>query len=244
MGHTAPHAPQSRTVSSDVSQPVLALLSQSPKPLAHAAMRHTPATHAGVARAVEHTLPQRPQLRTLSSGVSQPFAGSPSQLPKPGLHAPIAHAPITHAAAAFGKPQRAPHIPQFSAVLRAVSHPGAIVQSPNPGMHGFRQAPLAQTAVVFGRLGHAFVQRPQCAVDVFGSTHAPPHVSRGLVHNAPAHAPADVLHVGVVPRQTSPQRVQFSIVPSVTSQPSAAFVLQSAKPLLHRRTHAPPAHWR
>lgn len=165
-------------------------------------------------------------------------------MPKPGLHAPIAHAPITHAAVAFGKPQRAPHIPQFSAVLSAVSHPGAIVQSPKPGRHGLRHEPPAHMAVLFGRLGQALLQRPQCAVDMLGSTHVEPHVSSGLAHNAPAHAPEEVLHVGVAPRQVSPQRVQLSVVPSVVSQPSEAFMLQSAKPLLHRRTHALPAHWR
>jgi hypothetical protein len=37
--------------------------------------------------------------------VSQPFAGRPSQLPKPGLHDPTWHVLATHAAVAFGTEQ-------------------------------------------------------------------------------------------------------------------------------------------
>ena len=77
-----------------VSQPLLALPSQSAKPALHEPRAHDPAAHDGVALASAQPWPQAPQLvSVVSSDVSQPLAAVPSQSAKPALHAPSWHAP-------------------------------------------------------------------------------------------------------------------------------------------------------
>lgn len=58
-------------------------------------------------------------------------------------------------------PQLVVHAPQWLAVLSAVSHPAAPVQSPNPLLHdAIAQVPLAQVAVALGCV-QAIPQPPQ-----------------------------------------------------------------------------------
>jgi hypothetical protein len=91
-GHTFPHVPQFvGEMPVFVSQPFVALPSQSAKPALHAPSAHIPAVQSGVAFAKVQVLPQAPQFERVSSGVSQPFAAMPSQSPNPAaqvLHVP------------------------------------------------------------------------------------------------------------------------------------------------------------
>jgi hypothetical protein len=69
------------------------------KPGAHDVTAHCPPVQvvpvAFAGKLVQLTM-QLPQLRTVSSGVSQPFESMPSQLPQPGSHGPSWHVPPTH----------------------------------------------------------------------------------------------------------------------------------------------------
>jgi hypothetical protein len=94
--------------------------------------------HAAVALANEHAVPHAPQFAIVTFVlVSQPFAGSLSQLPKPGRHAPIAHVPAAQVAPAFENVHWWPQSPQLAALLlRSVSQPGIVaLQSPKPVAH-------------------------------------------------------------------------------------------------------------
>jgi hypothetical protein len=84
-----------------------------------------------------HVTPQPPQLLELVSGVSQPLASLPSQLPKPALHVPIAHEPLAHVAVALGREQLTPQPPQLLVVVRGVSQPLLMSPSqfPLPAVH-------------------------------------------------------------------------------------------------------------
>jgi hypothetical protein len=63
------------------SQPSEASPLQLPQPASHAITWHVPDSHDSVAFARLHALPQAPQFWSDLSGVSQPVATSPSQLP-------------------------------------------------------------------------------------------------------------------------------------------------------------------
>jgi hypothetical protein len=87
-------------------------------------MPQDPFTHLAVPLVLLHTVPHAPQfVAEVCVLVSQPFLMSPSQLPKPPLHA-IPQAPPLQ----FGVPllleQAFPHAPQCKASLpRLISHP-------------------------------------------------------------------------------------------------------------------------
>jgi hypothetical protein len=87
--HARPHAPQWVTVMRvSVSQPLLALPSQLPKPSLHEATVQLPAMHAPVALGGAQRAPQAPQWAVLERvSVSQPLLASPSQSAKPEAQA-------------------------------------------------------------------------------------------------------------------------------------------------------------
>jgi hypothetical protein len=65
-------------------------------------------------------------------------------------------------------PQVVVHAPQWLTVFSGVSHPGALVQSPNPALQdAMPQLPLAQVAVAFGWV-HAIPHPPQFEVVLVG----------------------------------------------------------------------------
>lgn len=102
VGHEVPQAPQATVVSRRASHPLTALPSQLPKPVLQFNRVQAPLTHEPEAFANEHVVPQAPQLATVTLVfVSQPLLASPSQLPKPGRHGPIAHEPTEQVAPAF-----------------------------------------------------------------------------------------------------------------------------------------------
>src|SRR5262245_52574963 len=86
LPHLTPQLPQ-LFGSAEVcaSQPFATLLSQFLNPALHT-MEHTELEHDATPPAELHAVPQAPQLFTLVfRSVSQPFAGLPSQSPKPAL---------------------------------------------------------------------------------------------------------------------------------------------------------------
>jgi hypothetical protein len=96
-----PQPPQFERVLSGVSQPFMGLPSQLPKPALQLAIPQVPAVHVPVAFAGAHLMPQPPQFERVLSGVSQPFMGLPSQLPKPALQLAIPQVPIVHEGVPF-----------------------------------------------------------------------------------------------------------------------------------------------
>lgn len=79
--HTIPHAPQWLVLLLVlVSQPLLSVPSQSPKPALHVPIEHTLAAHAGAALLRVHATPQPPQLEVLLVMlISQPLPALLSQ---------------------------------------------------------------------------------------------------------------------------------------------------------------------
>lgn len=76
------HPPQFDTfVFRLISHPLLATPSQFAKPLLHDTIWQLPVAHEVVAFASAHAVPHPPQFVFVFSGVSQPFATLPSQLP-------------------------------------------------------------------------------------------------------------------------------------------------------------------
>jgi len=155
--HTAPHPPQFARVLRSVSQPLVPIPSQSPRPGEQVEPPHTPFTQFGVPACAGQTCPHAPQLFTsVLVLVSQPSLGLPLQSLNPeaqeGTHAPPVHALVPCAFV-----HAVPHAPQlFTSVLVAVSQPslGLLLQSLNPDAHVGTHAPPVQVVVPFG-LKHA-----------------------------------------------------------------------------------------
>jgi hypothetical protein len=99
LEQTVPHVPHEIALfCKSASHPFDAMPSQFAKFVTHA-MPHAPLVHAGVAFvAPEHTVGHVPQWFTsVRKFASQPFAATPSQSAKPGVHA-TEHMPAVHAA--------------------------------------------------------------------------------------------------------------------------------------------------
>jgi hypothetical protein len=96
-----------------------------------AATTHPPAEQAAAALGSEQVLPQAPQCAVLLSRlVSQPSAGLPLQLPKPGLQLATAQVPPAQAGVPLATAQALPQPPQFETLLSTlVSHPFAALLS-------------------------------------------------------------------------------------------------------------------
>jgi hypothetical protein len=147
-----------------VSHPLPAMPSQSAYGEVQLPMAHAPFEHAAVAFGRLQTVLQPPQwLASVCRFVSQPFAGLPSQSPKPGLHT-IAQEPPVQVGVPFVALQALPHAPQLPALVeRFVSQPfaGLLSQSPKVPVHDEMAHALAlQIEVAFGRL-HAAPHAPQ-----------------------------------------------------------------------------------
>jgi hypothetical protein len=101
-----PHAPQFRMLFCVmVSQPFAALLSQLPYPVTQEEIAQVPVAHVVLALDSAHATPQAPQSVFVSRLASQPFAGSPSQLPVPVAQLAQPHTPATQLAEPLGHEQ-------------------------------------------------------------------------------------------------------------------------------------------
>src|SRR5688500_12470621 len=94
--HDRPHDPQLFTsIANSTSQPLPAIASQLPNPAVQADSPQLPAAHVAAAFARAHVCPHALQCNKLVRvSVSHPLDASPSQLPKPEVHAPITHEPV------------------------------------------------------------------------------------------------------------------------------------------------------
>jgi hypothetical protein len=184
--------------------------------------------------------------------VSQPLSGLPSQSAKPGLHRTSRHAPSEQSLVALARLQLRPHAPQFIVLLRVfTSHPSLVMrlQSAKPGRHiPIPHAPIAQPGVLLGSIPHTREQPPQLLTSLLVLTSQPlasllSQFSKLGEHRPTLHIPATHAATPLAMVHIAPQRPQLStVVRRSTSHPSAAFMLQSAKPSLHRKPHIPLAH--
>jgi hypothetical protein len=173
-----PHAPQWVTEARvSVSQPLVALVSQSPKPALHAPRAQLPARHAAAALAKAHARPHDPQFAgSLVVAASQPLVALPSHSAKPATQV-TAHAPREHAGTPLGRGGQAlSQRPQWATALRvSVSQP--LVALPSQFEKFVAQvatahAPAVHAAVALARL-HPRPQAPQWVVLLRVSTSQP-----------------------------------------------------------------------
>jgi hypothetical protein len=160
---TFPHAPQwAVLLVVSVSQPLTALPSQSPRPLAHES-EHRPALHAATppSPAGTQVLLHRPQwVALVLRFTSQPLVALPSQSPKPARHATV-HAPEAQRPSAPGAPGQAVTLSDIPSrehrrTLVALAHDTA------PGTHAVGTQALSRQVCPMGQsegLTHA-TQRP------------------------------------------------------------------------------------
>jgi hypothetical protein len=228
MGHTVPQAPQCAVlVRVSVSHPFVALVSQSPKPVAQVFLQ-AEATHAGAALArVGQALPQALQFVTLVRvSVSQPLVASRSQLSKPVLHVAMAQAPAMQDGVPLAAAQALLQRPQCVAlVAKVTSQPlvGSPSQSPKPAAQVYSQRPAAHAATAPGRVAQAMPQPPQCATVLVVSVSQPlvalpSQFSKGATQLATAQAP--LMHAGAARggSQRVPHAPQFATLAAVSTQ--------------------------
>jgi hypothetical protein len=194
------------------------------------------------------------------------------QSAKPEAHAPIEQLPPAHVAAAFGKLQPAPQVPQFATeVWVLVSQPLVATpsQSAKPARHTEQVPslphPRLSAAGQSASEQHARHADPQQMVPPPQSVwlHVPP-AHRSLLHGLPeahceslqqaAHTPPPQsrsppvhtqwpdTHACPAPHAVPHAPQLFTSLVVSTSQPSEAMALQSANPVSHVNPHAPIAH--
>ena len=120
-----PHEPQSDRLSSEFSQPLESMPSQSSQPELQLAMWHESPEHEAVALARLQEVPHVWQSDRLSSEFSQPLESMPSQLPQPESQLAMWQEPPEHEALAWARLQDVPHEPQSLSVSSEVSQPSA-----------------------------------------------------------------------------------------------------------------------
>lgn len=233
--HCLPHTPQ--FWSSDctlASQPVAAVLSQSPKPAEQLAIVHAPAMQDSLAFRRSHTAPQAPQLFTfVCRSTSQPSVLFELQSANPALHAPAPHTPVLHSATApAGAGQLLAQLPQLlGSLLRVDSQPSLAseLQSPRPALQDptphFPSVHLPVALVG----AQAAPQLPQLSVLVWVFVHTVSQQSKPLGHFEVAEQPGmQVLPVTLhtVPggqSESCPQPThRFFVVSQVNAPPSVA----------------------
>ena len=184
-----------------------------------------------------HAVPHVPQLLSVFSCASHPFASLPSQFPQPVLHVRIAHEPVEHEAVALARTHAVAHPPQLARVLSCSSHPFALLPSqlPHPVVHTGVQSPDEQLVVPWP-LVHARPQAPQFVVVV--RLVSQPSVTLELQFPNPAlqiteHAPKAHTGVAFAPPHVVPQVPQLlRLVCVLVSAPVCGVVVAA------RVTHA------
>jgi hypothetical protein len=237
--HAVPQAPQLVSEVSAVSQPLPDMPSQLPYPLSQAPSVHVPLAQLSDALVKLHVEPHAPQFISVSSGVSQPFAASPSQLPQPALHAVIVHVPLAHDSEAFGRLHGVPQPPQFMRVVIGVSQPSALamLQSANPGLQPESwQVPVAQLSPAPGR-SQIMPHAPQFVSVLSGVSQPLDAVMSQLpnpeLHVPRTHEPVEHDSVAFGRSHVVPHELQSASVLSIVSQPFASTASQLPRPELH-----------
>lgn len=243
-GQAAPHPPQFDTsVISELSHPLVAAPSQSPRLLAHVNPQ-VPDVHTAVANAgVEQLTPHPPQLR----GSALMFAHTPEQLesePQSLVHVPPAHR--------YPAAQARPQAPQsVSDVSRPVSQPFEATpsQSPKPAAHVVtRHVPAAHPATATLGSEHAIPQPPQWELSVSVLTSQPLAANRSqsprpLAQVKPHVADAHTAVANAGAEQPTPQAPQLVVVVAMfVSQPLRGLPSQSRKPVAQMNPQRLSAH--
>lgn len=244
---TLPHTPQLfGSLDNVASQPFEELPSQLPSPAAHEVMPHTPFVQLAVPPVDGHTLPHALQLFTLVFRfVSQPFDGTPSQLPKP-VEQLGTHVPELQVVVPLGLVQVEPQAPQLLVVFRDVSQPffGLPSQLANPALQTGAHVPPTQLVVPLPFV-HAMPQPPQLFALVCVFVSQPfagfPSQSANPAEQVGTHVPAGHAVVPFAFVQPAPQAPQFVTVFSDASQPVEACPSQLPNPALQVMEHAPNA---
>jgi hypothetical protein len=146
------------------SQPLLALLSQLPKPELQV-IPHTPPLHVAVPLVLLHEVAQFPQrVGVVLVFVSHPFVALASQLPQPAAHVPSWHVPAGHVAPALANEHALPQVPQFEIWYRLVSQPLFTLPSqlPQPAVHVGTHSAFEHVVAPWA-LEHATPHAPQFA---------------------------------------------------------------------------------
>jgi hypothetical protein len=194
-------------------------------------------------------IPHTPQwVRVVRRSTSQPLSIIPSQLPRPESQPAMAHTEATHEAAPPAAVHTRPQEPQLP-VLTRVSTSQPFAASPSqfakPDVHVKPQPPAVHVVTALARMGHALRHVPQWVSELRVSTSqplvaSPSQSAKPVMHDPTVQLPA--VHEGVAlgvehALLHAPQCAV--LVPRLTSQPSVAVVLQSAKPMLHANAQAP-----
>jgi hypothetical protein len=230
----AAHAPQFwALVCVFVSQPLLGLESQSPKPIAQRGAQ-APPTHEVVPFGLAHAAPQLPQfIASVARLVSHPVETLPSQSPKPALHT-IEHAPLVQVGVSLFALQAAPHAPQSATLVpRFTLQPslGLPLQFAKPVVHmPSVHVMFVHEAWALTKL-HAMAHMPQLAVVVSGASQPlngfPSQLPKPALH-ASWHTPATQVAVAFALPQTMPHAPQLPTSPSTeVSHPFAGLLSQS-----------------
>jgi hypothetical protein len=156
---------------------------QSAYPEAHR-VPQAPSTHVGsVVGPLGHTLSHALQFEGSSLMLVHELPPHQSESEPHGTHAPATHISLSA--------HRVPHAPQASWLLvRKVSQPALLSQSPRPALHAKPHVPLVHAGVAFGTAGHTCPQAPQLSGFEAVLTQAPLHDVMGGTqgaHLAAAH---------------------------------------------------------
>jgi len=218
----------------------------------HAPITHVPDTQLADAFGNEQAIPQVPQWLTFEPRlISQPFAGTVSQLPKPALHVLSEHVLAVQTAEAFAYEHAVPHAPQLLTLfVRLVSHPftGLLSQSPRPAEHVVvMQTPDEQPGAP-PIPTQTFPHEPQLVTLVLMLVSQPSAA-------VPLQFPKPELHVEITQVPAEQPATAFANVQAVlqlphrvgsvfrlASHPSADIALQSPYPEVHENPHVVPSH--
>ena len=175
------------------------------------------------------------------------MSGLPSQLAKSDAQLGV-HTPATHAVVPFVFEHAAPHVPQFTVVESAVSHPfpTALSQSPYPTLHATVHTPTLHAGAAWFEL-HAVPHAPQLVRLALVSVSHPLFLLPSQSLNTPVHTgvhpPPTQLVVPFVFEHAIPHPPQLPPdVCTFVSHPFAGFPSQSANPAKHVGTHVPAWH--
>lgn len=230
-----PHAPQLVKVLTRVSQPLLVIPSQLPKPGTQSVSVQAPAAHDAVPLGNAQGTPHAPQFERLRIEVSQPSAVDALQSSKPGEHVVTRQMPVEQSPVPEEGAQILSHAPQSTLVVSGDSQPLSSRPSQSPQFRSqlaIAHVPVEQLEVEFGA-AHSMAQPPQCEFDVSGCSQpsdatplqSPKPASQVTIVHDPASHPATATCSSV---QASPQPPQSLGVSMSTSHPSEAIALQSS----------------
>lgn len=142
------------------SQPFATLPSQSRHPVRQLDTRHTPPTHAGVARGGAHMRPQAPQCGTLVATFTQDPPQSVVPAGQAWPQVPATQVAVPPAGAGQTLPQR-PQLRTSTATLTSQPLEAFMSQLAKPAAQVNAQVDAAQAAVMLGGDVHRRPQAPQ-----------------------------------------------------------------------------------